>query len=290
MITLHKLIHKQQQDKLSEPLKTNFTECICPDAHIHLFDKDGFITATAGDGGVGFGDYSILNLDEYTPGVMLEAYKKHTKWCLGCNYNILACAPTVDECIKIYKDVPGITGFGELKAYDEYKGDTHMDVPNMKNHDYWKPVFQLANDEKLPIWIHWSLVKSEDIYQFIGITQTYKHVPFVLCHCGVGRDEEYTHDMKPVDSMRATFNMCRKYANIYTDISYTGADALRDEELYISLPLDKVLVGSDLNPNCFVCKTNPETKNELYDNFMYFSSRLNMITRDNLLRIFSHSL
>lgn len=259
------------------------------DAHVHLFDKDGVTPYLPGNGWVGFADYSILHLDEYKEGVMLNVYKQYD-YSAWKNYNLLACSPYPEECIEIYNTVSGMAGFGELKAYNKYIGDSVKNVPDMKNMDYWKSVFEFANKHKLPIWIHWSLVNKDDLCKFKEIIWKYNQAKFILCHCGVGRLEEYSdsEDMSKTWSMLMAFELCKKFANCYTDISYIGAEWLKiNDQLMSSVPLEKIVLGSDLNRNCFYSETNPDTKDILIKDYNYFLPYFNNYTRTNLLKIFS---
>lgn len=223
------------------------------DAHIHVFDANGRTPLNNNIKKIGFMDIWFPELSKYESRGSEELYKNFISEGLPPHTTLLATAPDPDQIIHIYEDnKPYIKGFGELKCYDYSFGkDTPVKL-DFKDLSWVEDVCKY-NIENLPIYIHYSLDWTN--YKILEeLFKKYSHIPFVLCHCGIGTDNEYGFSLRgePLESFKLACVLAR-LDNVYLEISYTAATWLHNCppaifcSLLYSIHPSKFLLGTDCN-------------------------------------------
>ena len=220
------------------------------DGHVHLFDASGLTPIKRHFPCIGFMDIWFHELSKYTEDKSEQLYNKYLPQ-VNKNNIILSTAPDPDQVIHIYeshKEV--IKGFGELKCYD-YSFATNEPKKLPFKDLKWVEEICNYNDMGLPVYIHYSLDEG-NVGNLIHIIEDYPHIPFIICHCGVGTRDEYGFSLQGTtnESFKLALNLALKYDNVYLDISYTAYDALKDN-LDSLQKTDKFLLGTDINPQQF---------------------------------------
>lgn len=226
------------------------------DGHIHIFDKNEILTdlyKPLKNTYVCFGDYSIRHIEDYD-GKMCDYYDNFIKNHHNSNHILLACAPTIEETIKIYEsheDV--IKGFGEIKIHKIYEGRT--DYNSLNINDLRRLCKYSSMHNNLPIYIHYTLSNEHYIKNLKNTLSKYPKVPIVLCHCGM---EEGCN----LDNIFYTITKLQKdHSNLWVDVSYEALRYFWNNPLKLSnLCLDRCILGSDLNPQIFHSKNIKDPK------------------------------
>ena len=224
------------------------------DAHIHLFNHKEFIPAqTEYEMYVAFGDVEF-DTEE-------TLHKKYYEFMDGIADNIipLCTGRTIDEIAQIYKKHSDkFKGFGEIKMYSKYQ-DKEV---NYKKISLLRDVCKLSKESgNKPIYFHWDVETIKDVTKIVKVIKDYPSIKFVWCHCGMwdGGDNDFI------------FNQVRQAAmdcgNLWLDVSYTALNYFADKCLLkiTQLPLDRVIVGSDLNMKIFSKKHSPKEIIIIYD-------------------------
>ena len=97
-------------------------------------------------------------------------------------------ARTIEDIKTIYEKYPKIIkGFGELKCYNEYKGEK---VP-YKKISFVRQVCRYSMDNgNLPVYLHWDICDEKDVQKLSKLLRDYPTVPVVLCHCGMNETNQ----------------------------------------------------------------------------------------------------
>lgn len=244
------------------------------DGHVHLFDHNGIIDQTLINKSykcVCFADITFRYHSEYDGEKVIKYYddfiynhydpQKHILLATGIDANTI---------IKLYKKYPQfIKGFGELKCYDRWK-EGELPYGNL---EWIKPVLDFNRSLNLPVYIHFNLDTIERRVEFEELLKQYSTMPIVLCHAGMV-DKASTN----TDIHMFVLNLLNIYNNLYVDLSF-----LKTQRFYINnvnrllqLPVDRVIIGSDINPIIKEVLPNPNR----YSKHCY--SNLNKLT--NILK------
>ena len=225
------------------------------DSHIHLFDAHG-ASRLITDHGVGFPDIEVRTAPElYDESHLLEMYAKYINEFPG--YDILATALDPYTAIKIQQRF-NLKGFGELKCYSEAGNNGVIKKLPYKSENYWKPLFDYANERKLPIWIHWSLLDTTDYWKLRSIIKHYPKIKFVICHCGIDAEDIMDRaGTTAAECFERCLSLLKEFANAYCDVSWTASKFLLDNPQY-NLPSNKYVIGSDINPK--LCRGEESTQ------------------------------
>lgn len=227
------------------------------DGHVHLFDSNGVTPLTSHMNCIGFMDIWFPELSNYGGNNSELLYNNYINNHLDTSKSniLLSTAPDPDQVIHIYEGHKNvIKGFGELKCYDySFAQNTNTPLPfkDLK----WVNEICDYNDMGLPTYIHYSL-DNNNKHNLIHLLEDYKHIPFVLCHCGVGTKEEYGFSLQGSsdESMNIALDIAEKYDNMYLDISYTAYDVL-DDNLSRIFNIGKFILGTDVNNQQFLSET-----------------------------------
>ena len=231
------------------------------DCHVHLFDANGTTPLNHNIKRVGFMDIWFKELDKYTGNQSEVLYDEYIKRGLPSYTTLCATAPDPDQIIHIYEQhTPYIKGFGELKCYDyTFSGETpqKLEFKDLKwVHEICDYVY-----EKLPVYIHYSLDTHN--YKYLEeLFKRYPNIPFILCHSGVGTEDEYgfSLDGSPEVSLKLA-NSLAKLNNVYLDISYSAASWICEDENRVRLiNTHKCLLGTDENHQQFLSKWEDGSK------------------------------
>lgn len=235
------------------------------DGHIHLFDHNGFINKDLINPThkcVCFADIAFRYLDKYLNNEIINYYDDFiTKYYDPTKHILLATGITSEEIISIYKKYPTyIKGFGELKCYNKWKNDK-LPYDDLK---WIQPLLNFNQKLKLPIYIHYNLDNPKRRKVFEKLLNIYD-MPFVLCHCGMvdNFDNQYIYSFVK--------DLLNKYQNLYIDISYFNSCEffLSNPGLLLQLPLDRIIIGSDINPIINDVVENPiRQKDDCYKNMI----------------------
>lgn len=253
-----------------KPLYQYIQQPITPkwDGHIHLFNSSQIIHDMYDlpiNNCVGFPDIEFDNINSYKDN-MLTLYRRYINKYYNKNQILLATAPTAEEAINIHKKIPKlIKGFGELKLYDSYR-DQKI---NYKKISMVREVAKYINtlQNPIPIYIHFSLTNSKDVQKLESLLKEYPNIPILLCHCGMEEGyEDFTYNQMVL--------LMKNYDNLWTDITYTACDFFLEQPMRLyNLPLDRILLGSDINIKLFSKNhKNPKLECEvLYDKMLSLS-------------------
>lgn len=218
------------------------------DGHIHLFNHKNPIPKKfnfkkcVGFMDIEYDSKNINVLDSYTN--YIENHWDKDKEIL------LATGITVEDIESVYekyKDI--ISGFGELKCYDVYKGEK---VP-YKKIQFVKQVVSFSKKcGNLPVYIHWELNTVKDVEKLENVLKTYPTVPIVLCHCGMNENNQ---DFAYLESIR----LQKIYSNLWLDISWIASDYFVKRYFMglDSIDRDRIILGTDIN-NKILSKTNEQ--------------------------------
>lgn len=222
------------------------------DGHIHLFNsKQSLPEHDFGEVGkrIGFMDleYDRKNLR------VAQSYDRF----IENNYNesiiLLATGTTIEDIKTIYEKYPKIIkGFGELKCYDEYKGEK---VP-YKKISFVRQVCRYSMDNgNLPVYIHWDICDEKDVRKLSKLLRDYSTVPIVLCHCGMNEsNQSYAYTQ--------VSQLMKQYQNLWIDISHTAIWYLGNYIMLLDgLDRNRIILGSDINNKLF--GKNHDTEVEL---------------------------
>lgn len=252
------------------------------DGHIHLFNHKesivGKIPHEKYDGVkmVGFMDIEFDDIDNIN---IPASYRRfiHREYDKD-KHILLATGITIEDISEIYYKYKGIIkGFGELKCYDEYKGNPIK----FKKISFVNDVVKFScKNGNLPVYIHWNFNNNKDVEKFESVLKKYPSAPIVLCHCGMSK--------KGYNDF-AYSQVCRlgqMYSNLWLDISYDALDYFFNKSSQLlQLPTSRVISGTDLN--CKNYGPNHKFENE-YNNTV---EKMKIIQRfintsNNLKRLF----
>jgi hypothetical protein len=248
------------------------------DAHIHLFNHIEPIKRPSGfTKVVGFMDleYDAEEID------VIGAYDNFIQNDLTDDVILLATGVTIDDIKAVYSKYKAyIKGFGELKCYDEYKGEK---VP-YKQISFVKDVCELSSKNgNLPVYIHWDLNDQNDVDKIEEVLANYPNIPLVLCHSGMN---ESNMDFAYENAVR----LQNQYDNLWIDISYSALDHLYDNiDKVIQYDPTRIIVGTDLNNKLW--GPNHNTPAEVrsiitkYKNLIYIAKIDNILNMDKLFVI-----
>lgn len=207
------------------------------DGHVHAFDhKSCLDSLMLTKQCVGFADIDLYHPDEYKD--MVSLYKRNMDKCKYVKY-WLAAGLDIDSIKKVYNEVDGIAGFGELKLYD----DPRKTPKNHKSIDFLRKVLKFSNEVgNLPVYIHYELNTTKDVEKLENVIKDYPEVPIVHCHLGMNK---WSHEFAFGEVVKLSHN----YGNYYMDISWSGAKWLVKNPLLITqLPVERCIWGSDQSP------------------------------------------
>jgi hypothetical protein len=223
------------------------------DAHTHLFDGVDScpdLVLPESKLTVAFADIRFADPESYADGMTSKAYdrfisKDYPK--LEDRLILLSTAPSADEAIKIcedHKDV--IKGFGEFKCYGYYRTGKFKGTQETKKLDYgnlkWIEPALEYNSKNMPVYIHYSIYDEKRVRELSKTLERYPDTPFVLCHCGMGKERDRSSTLDELSSLMSRYN------NLWTDISFSALDKfVSDRNAIDRLQKDRVLIGSDLN-------------------------------------------
>lgn len=228
---------------------------ICIDGHSHLFDSDEIITNEINndfDKIVGFIDIEPKYIDKYKD--VSKLYENFIKKYYDENKHILLVSGTSIEDIKTtYNNHPNIyKGFGEIKCYDYFKGEK-IGIKGIK---MIKEVCEFSSSVgNLPVYIHYSLTRNEYVKKLKSVLKKYPEVPIVLCHCGMEEKYNYINNIIQYDNddiYRIVVELMKQYSNLWVDLTFTSAKFFTGKPFLIyNLDLDRIIIGTDLNPVIF---------------------------------------
>ena len=210
------------------------------DGHTHLFDKDGCIFRPSPDSikkYVGFIDIEPKYISQYQS--CMNYYKDYIENHLNDNIILLASSVTPQEMIDMHKKWGNwIKGFGEIKCYNEWKGE-ELKLDRLS--EYWN-VCKYAGENNLPVYIHFSLYDIRTRKRFENLLKRFPQTTFVLCHCGM--DEKTDNDF----CYHSVCKLMKEFDNLWVDITWKSFDYFRSNPLKINqLDLSRVILGSDQN-------------------------------------------
>lgn len=229
------------------------------DGHIHLFNSAKILSInTPYKKMVGFMDleYNRKNLN------VKKSYDNYIEKYINNSVILLATATNIEDIKSIYeKHSKVIKGFGELKCYDEYRGEK---VP-YKKISFVRQVCKFSKTNGcLPVYVHWDINTPRDVEKIQGVLKTYPEVPLVLCHCGMS-NENHSYAFTQVSQMM------KLYRNLWVDISYTAVNFFKDRLMLLNqLDWNRVILGSDMNNKIFV-NHKDEAERTIYINGIYNS-------------------
>lgn len=222
------------------------------DGHIHLFNsKQALPQHDFGEVGkrVGFMDleYNRQNLR------VIQSYDRFIENEYNESIILLATGTTIEDIKSIYEKYPKIIkGFGELKCYNEYKGEK---VP-YKKISFVRQVCRYSMDNgNLPVYLHWDICDEKDVQKISKLLRDYPSVPIVLCHCGMNEtNQSYAYTQ--------VSQLMKQYQNLWVDISYTAMWYLGNYIMLLDgLDRNRIILGSDINNKLF--GKNHDTEAEL---------------------------
>lgn len=248
------------------------------DGHFHLFNHKSVneFNDNRASKIVGFMDleYDSINLK------VVDSYQKF----IDNNYNkdkhiLLATGTNIEEIKSVFeKHKSIIKGFGELKCYDIYKGKK---VP-YKKISFVKEVCKFSYENgSLPVYLHWELNDEKDIQKLESLLTSYPTIPIVLCHCGIN---DYNADF----AFFHVSDLCKKYNNLWVDISYRGLEFFKNNPLQLlQLPLNRLIFGTDIN-NKYTkgiekYNYNPD---EIFNDMDYLINMFNINNTKNIKSLF----
>lgn len=210
------------------------------DGHIHLFDKDGCIFRPIPDSTkkyVGFIDIEPKYITHYQS--CMNYYEDYIENHLNDNIILLASSTTPQEMIDMHKKWGNwIKGFGEIKCYNERKGE-ELKLDRLS--EYWG-VCKYAGEHNLPIYIHFSLYDKATEKRFINLLKKFPQTTFVLCHCGM--DENTDNDF----CYQRVCKLMKEFGNLWVDVTWKAFDYFHSNPLKLNqLDLSRVILGSDQN-------------------------------------------
>ena len=262
-----------------EPLINYISSPIKWDGHIHLFNHKSSIARPNGCSKyVCFMDIEYDDLDNIN---VLESYKRF----IDNDYNkytdlLLATGVTIDDIKELYSKYSKIIrGFGELKCYDNYKGNK---VP-YKKIKLVRDVLKFSSQNgNLPVYVHWDLNDTNDLTKLSNAIKDYSSVPFVLCHFGLT-------DNNSEFAIMAAAQLQREYGNVWLDMSYTAIDYFSNNLLKLSnFDYNRIIFGTDYNNKLF---TNNHAENERESIIEKISDVINytqIINQNNIKDLFKY--
>lgn len=244
------------------------------DCHVHLFDANGKTPLNHNINRVGFMDTCFCDLDMYTGNKSEILYNNYITEELSSSTILLSTAPDPDQVIHIYENNKEyIKGFGELKCYDYSFANNEYTKLEFKDLKWVYDICNYLKQNKLqmPVYIHYSL-DANNWEQLKKLFVNFPTISFILCHCGIGTDDEYGFSLcgSPYDSFCFASNLS-KLDNVYLEISYTAANWIYSKNpvapVSLNSPLcaihpSKILLGTDCNNQQFV--SDPNNGSKLY--------------------------
>lgn len=191
-----------------------------------------------------------------------KSYDNYIENDMPDNVILLATSTNIEDIRHIYeKHSKVIKGFGELKCYDEYKGEK---VP-YKRSGFVRQVCKYSKQcGCLPVYVHWDINDETDVKKIKGILETYPEVPLVLCHCGMSnKNQSYAFTQVCL--------LMQQYKNLWVDISYEATIFFQGHIMLLNhLDWSRVILGSDINNKIFV-NHKDEGERTTYINGIYNS-------------------
>lgn len=210
------------------------------DSHVHLFDAAGlnpYIPYRC----VGFGDIDYNHPRRYKD--MPSLYDKYLPMVTGPGRWILATSMgSVDQLETIWKSHKEvIRGFGELKLYDYFCGKK---VP-YKKLSFLRDTLKLSKEVgPMPVYVHYIPRSARDVERLANDIADFPDVPIVLCHCCMDDRCE-----NPDWNYGQVQQIALLHPNVFVDISWDALFYMYNNPMRIlSLPTDRVLLGSDASP------------------------------------------
>lgn len=208
------------------------------DGHIHLFNQSTQISLPKNydyDIMVGFMDIEFDKDNINAVRMYDEFFKRYDP----NKHIILATGKSKEEIFEVFEaHKDKISGFGELKMYDEYMGEK----VSYKKISFLRDICGFSRKHGcLPIYIHWELSDKKSSNQLENILTNFPDIPIVLCHCGLSDDNKEF-------SFAQAIKLYNNYSNLWMDISYNALEYLHNNLMLIfNLNKDRIILGTDLN-------------------------------------------
>lgn len=269
------------------PLTDYIYKPILWDSHTHFFDystnlDDLYHYPEQYCKLVGFADICLDKLSEYSNHKIIRYYDEFIKNKYDHKKHILlATSDNAYDSIQLYLKYPDIIkGFGEFKCYKTYRGKETQ----FGNLNWIRPVCEFNKELRLPIYIHWCFKNTNDVLEFESLLKDYNSIPFVLCHCGMGFDNTVNGDSNY--AYEQCIKLQQKYKNIYFDVSYKAMDFFAKAPKLLNRINNRVLLGSDLNPQAYRIIDNPNKhKDIIYTKMNSLYSRCFSINTQNIFNL-----
>lgn len=255
------------------------------DGHIHLFDWrmknifDLYYPPMHLDTFVGFLGVDFKNIDKYDYNCCAKYYDDFIQqYC--SNYNIILLSGGIDaksviDNFKRHNDI--IKGFGELLCYDQYD-DIKLPYKNLN----WVEEVLNYNTQKLPIFIHYSLVSEKCVSELDDLLSQYKDTPIILCHCGLPNIHEGSYENEYDIIFNNFLKLYHKYNNLYTDVCDSAFIYLKNyPDKFNKLDPDRLIVGSDITPNHIIYEK------DIYKSLSKFDLWKDVITNEPIKKLFN---
>lgn len=226
------------------------------DGHIHLFDHSGVIDTSLINTSykcVCFADIAFRYLSKYKGDSIIKYYDDfiHNHYDPQ-KHILLATGIDAATIIKLYKKYPQfIKGFGELKCYDRWK-EGELPYGNL---EWIRPVLEFNKALNLPVYIHFNLDSTDHRNEFEDLLKQYSSIPIVLCHAGMVGNKSINDEIHMF-----VLELLKTYNNLYVDLSTlkTRGYYLSNTNKLLQLPVNRVIIGSDINPIAKEVLPNPE--------------------------------
>jgi hypothetical protein len=165
---------------------------------------------------------------------------------------LLATGIDAATIIKLYKKYPQfIKGFGELKCYDRWK-EGELPYGNL---EWIRPILEFNKALNLPVYIHFNLDSIDHRNELEDLLKQYSSMPIVLCHAGMVDNKSINDEIHMF-----VLELLKTYNNLYVDLSTlkTRGYYLYNTNKLLQLPVNRVIIGSDINPIAKEVLSNPE--------------------------------
>lgn len=217
------------------------------DGHIHVCSQRGVLPKDTFKGlppiRIGFADIEYDNISSYSDmtSIYKDAVKLPNTYLLATGLNMKG----VKDAYDFLRANGGCYGFGELKLYDEYRGEPIK----YKKISFAREVCSFSEKVgDLPVYIHYELNNDSEVMKLENLLEEYPSVPIVLCHCGL-------NDHNQSYAWNQCVRLCRTYENLWVDVSWYAAQWLCNNPLLLlQLPGDRVFWGSDVSPRWEQCE------------------------------------
>lgn len=271
------------------------------DGHVHLFSHRGSFDLqpklkehdnTFPSCWVGFADIEYGSKEEYTAEKLCKMYSDYIKTVSVVPKDscfLLATGLTAEDAIRVYEsNEDKISGFGEMKLYDKFKGEpapykrigvarklcNYVEKKGLKN---------------FPIYIHWALRNERDIKKLEGILKDFPGQKIVLCHCGIDLayiSERYEDKREQASwAWMQAVQLARTYTNLWLDVSWDAMKYVGENpSIILQAPADRIFLGTDRNPAKYIHNNQRYTDDYIYETLNTLSKFVR--SDDNIRRMF----